>query len=137
MRILSALLVAVLFACPARADDAAAKSLAQQAITSQLQAFEREDANAAYEQASPMIRGMFPGAATFMAMVRGAYAPVYRHKSFDFGEARQSPGKFAQAVRLVDDQGVPWDALYTLEQQEDGSWKISGCVLLKATDLPA
>jgi hypothetical protein len=27
---------------------------------------------------------------------------------------------------------VPWEALYTLEQQADGSLKISGCTLLKA-----
>ena len=137
MRILTALLVALLFAFPARAEDGASKSQAQHVITSQLQAFEREDATTAYAQASPVIQGMFPGADTFMAMVRGAYAPVYRHKSFDFGEARESPGKLAQTVRLVDEQGVPWDALYTLEQQDDGSWKISGCILLKSTDLPA
>jgi hypothetical protein len=27
---------------------------------------------------------------------------------------------------------VPWEALYTLEEQPDGSVKIIGCVLLKA-----
>jgi hypothetical protein len=27
---------------------------------------------------------------------------------------------------------VPWEALYTLELQPDGSLKISGCTLLKA-----
>jgi hypothetical protein len=30
------------------------------------------------------------------------------------------------------DAGVPWEALYTLEQQADGSLKITGCTLLKA-----
>jgi hypothetical protein len=75
---------------------------------------------------------MFPQADIFMAMVRGSYAPVYRHKSFEFGEARVADGKIAQRVRIVDAEGVPWEALYTLELQPDGSLKISGCTLLKA-----
>jgi hypothetical protein len=50
--------------------------------------------------------------------VRNSYAPVYRHKSFEFG--------------IVDSDGVPWEALYTLEQQDDGSLKISGCMLIKS-----
>ena len=67
-----------------------------------------------------------------MAMVRNSYAPVYRHKSFEFGEARVSDGQIAQRVHIIDAEGVPWEALYTLEEQPDGSVKIIGCVLLKA-----
>ena len=67
-----------------------------------------------------------------MAMVRNSYAPVYRHKSFEFGEARVSDGKIAQRVHILDAEGVPWEALYTLELQPDGSLKITGCMLLKA-----
>ena len=65
-------------------------------------------------------------------MVRGSYAPVYRHKSFEFGEARIADGSIAQRVHIVDGDGVAWEALYTLERQPDGSLKISGCSLLKA-----
>jgi hypothetical protein len=67
-----------------------------------------------------------------MSMVRNSYAPIYRHKSFDFGEARISDGTIAQRVRIVDADGIPWEALYTLELQPDGSVKITGCVLLRA-----
>jgi hypothetical protein len=67
-----------------------------------------------------------------MAMVRNSYAPVWRHRSFEFGEARAADGKVAQRVHILDVDGVPWEALYTLEQQPDGSLKITGCVLLKA-----
>ena len=56
--------------------------------------------------------------------MRSNYAPVYRHKRFEFGEARAADGKIAQAVHIVDSDGVPWEALYTLEQQDDGSLKI-------------
>jgi hypothetical protein len=126
------LLIALLIglAAPAcAADDVAA---AQSVIRSQEQAFSRDDPVAAYSHAAPAIQGIFPEAETFMAMVRNSYAPVYRHKSFEFGEARTADGKIAQRVHIIDADGVPWEALYTLELQPDGSLKITGCVLLKA-----
>ena len=67
-----------------------------------------------------------------MKMVQQGYAPVYRHKSFEFGEARAADGHIAQRVHIVDDNGEVREALYTLEQQPDGSLKITGCSLLRA-----
>jgi Domain of unknown function (DUF4864) len=125
------LLVALLIglAAPARAgDDVAA---AQTIIRAQVDAFGRDDAATAYSYAAPPIQSMFPQADIFLGMVKQRYAPVYRHKSFEFGEARAVDGKIAQQVHIVDADGVPWEALYTLELEPDGSVKISGCVLLK------
>jgi hypothetical protein len=127
-----ALLVALLIglAAPAcAADDVAA---AQSVIRAQEQAFGRDDPAAAYSHAAPSIQDIFPDAETFMAMVRNSYAPVYRHRGFEFGDARTADGKIAQRVHILDADGVPWEALYTLELQPDGSLKITGCVLLKA-----
>jgi hypothetical protein len=45
---------------------------------------------------------------------------------------RVSNGQIAQRVHIVDANGEAWEALYTLEQQPDGSLKITGCSLLKA-----
>lgn len=116
-------------ASPARAgDDVAA---AQNVIRSQAEAFSRDDAAAAYAYAAPAIHDLFPQADIFLSMVRNSYAPVYRHKSFEFGEARVSNGTIAQRVHIIDADGIPWEALYTLEQEPDGSIKIIGCVLLK------
>jgi hypothetical protein len=117
-------------ASPARAaDDIAA---AQGVIRAQEQAFSRDDAAAAYSYAAPAIQEIFPQADIFMSMVRGSYAPVYRHRSFEFGEARIADGRIAQRVHIIDGDGVAWEALYTLERQPDGSLKITGCSLLKA-----
>ena len=110
-------------------DDVAA---AQSVIRSQVEAFSRDDAAAAYSYAAPAIHDLFPQADIFMFMVQHSYAPVYRHKSFEFGEARASDGKIAQRARIVDENGEAWEALYTLEQQLDGSLKLIGCVLLTA-----
>ena len=126
--LLAALLISL--AAPARAADDVAG--AQGVIRSQVEAFSRDDAAAAYSHAAPAIQEIFPQADIFMSMVRNSYAPVYRHKSFDFGETRVSDGTIAQRVHIVDADGIPWEALYTLELQPDGSVKITGCVLLRA-----
>jgi hypothetical protein len=125
--LLAALLIGL--ASPAcAADDVAA---AQGVIRSQAEAFSRDDAAAAYSYAAPAIKGIFPRAEIFMSMVQQGYAPVYRHKSFEFGEARIEDGMIAQRAHIVDADGEAWEALYTLEQQPDGSLKITGCSLLK------
>ena len=130
MRVLVLLLaLAFNWTAPAFADDVAA---AQSVIQAQEQAFSRGDAAAAYSHAAPEIRQQFPQADSFMQMVQRGYPPVYRHKSFEFGEARSDGGRVAQRVHIVDDNGEAWEAMYTLEQQPDGSLKITGCSLLKA-----
>jgi len=130
MRSIVLLFVFVLgLAVPAFADDVAA---AQGVIRAQEQAFVRGDAAAAYSHAAPEIKLLFPQADIFLQMVQQAYPPIHRHKSFEFGEARAAGGRIAQRVHIVDDNGEAWEALYTLEQQGDGSLKITGCSLLKA-----
>ncbi len=109
-----------------------AVTAAQGVIRAQEQAFSRDDAAAAYSYAAPAIHELFPQADIFMSMVQRSYAPVYRHKNFEFGEARVEGGWIAQRVHIVDENGEAWEALYTLEQQPDGTFRITGCELLKA-----
>jgi hypothetical protein len=126
--LLAALLIGL--AAPVRAgDDVAA---AQTIIRAQVDAFSRDDAATAYSYAAPAIQSIFPQANIFLGMVKQRYTPVYRHRSFEFGEAQATDGKIAQRVHIVDADGEAWEALYTLEQQPDGNMKITGCVLLKA-----
>jgi len=130
MRII-VLFVAILLGslAPAAADDVAT---AQGVIRAQEQAFGRDDAAGAYSYAAPAIRQIFPQADIFMSMVQSQYAPVYRHRSFEFGEVQSAGDRIAQRVHIVDANGEAWEALYTLERQADGSLKITGCSLLKA-----
>jgi hypothetical protein len=126
------LLVAMLigFTTPARAANDVAT--AQAVINSRVEAFGRDDAATAYSYAAPAIQSIFPQADIFLSMVQRSYTPVYRHRSFEFGEARVADGKIAQRVHIIDADGEAWEALYTLEQQPDGSLKIIGCLLIKA-----
>ena len=117
-------------AAPAAASDDV--SAARDVIRSQTEAFGRDDANAAWSYAAPEIQSRFRQADIFMMIVQQTYAPVYRHKSFEFGEARSEGDSIAQRVHIVDADGEAWEALYTLKREPDGSLKITGCSLLKA-----
>lgn len=130
MRIAAFLTMLLLSFTPAfTADDVTA---AKDVIRAQEQAFGRGDASAAYSYTAPVIKELFPAPDIFMAMVENSYAPVYRHKSFEFGETKVEGDWIAQHVHIIDANGEAWEALYTLEQQGDGSYKITGCSLLKA-----
>lgn len=129
---MSILVVAFLlgFAPGVRAADDAGS--AQAVISSQLEAIGRGDAVAAYSYAAPAIQGLFTQPDIFMSMVRQGYAPLVRPKRVEFGKSATSAGTIVQHVHIVDSDGVAWEALYTLEQQPDGTLKITGCSLLKA-----
>jgi hypothetical protein len=131
MRIV-ALLVAILIGSTTLACAAEDIAAGQAVIRSQEEAFSRDDAATAYTFAAPAIQSWYRNPDAFMFMVRNGYAPVYRHRSFEFGMARIVEGKIMQDVQIIDADGVAWDARYTLEPQPDGSLKISACVLLKA-----
>ena len=124
------LLTLVLFATPALAEpNDAFKAI----ITQQLRAIARDDAAAAYAEASPMVQRIFPSPDVFMGMVRGGYAPIYRNKDFNFGEAGvDASGRPFQRVEIIGMDGQHYSAIYYMEQQADGSWKISGVVMAQS-----
>jgi hypothetical protein len=130
------LLSAALLLAPAgaRALDEASAAEIRSTIQNQLEAFRRDDAQAAYGFAAPGIQRMFPTSEIFLDMVRRGYAPVYRPRSFAFERMRDTDGRIVQEVGIVDADGVRWLAVYSMEKQDDGTWRISGCSLVKAPD---
>lgn len=115
----------------ATAQESGNGSAIRDVITRQLDAFLADDAARAYGFASPGIQQLFPGEERFMGMVRQGYPPVYRPRSREFGDLRQTPQGPVQEVTLIDANGQAWLALYTMEQQPDGSWKIAGVRLVR------
>lgn len=111
--------------------DAADEKAGRDIVSKQLEAFKADDGTAAFGYASPAIQGMFGEAGRFLDMVRRTYPPVYRPRTYAFGPARDAAEGFEQAVEIQDERGVDWDAIYSFERQPDGSWKISGCRLVK------
>lgn len=132
VRLIAVLAVATGFALPTAAGQVATDDppAIRSVIQSQIDAFQHDDGAAAYGFASPTIRQIFPLAGAFMDMVRGQYQPVYRPRSVTFGPLVDGPSGPEQKVFLVGPDGKSWVALYTLQRQPDGTWKINGCVLL-------
>ena len=100
-------------------------------IEQQIDAFQQDDGTRAFSFAAPAIRKIFPTAEIFMRMVRQGYQPVYRPRSYAFDELTRIDGRLVQPVRVVGPDGVPVTALYIMERQPDGGWKIGGCVLTR------
>lgn len=131
-----ALVIAVLAglaAAPAKAGDAEIRS-AQSSIEAQLKAFLADDGAAAYSYAAPNIQTIFPTVEAFMSMVTNGYQPVRRPKNYAFGKVEEtSPTSIVQQVLLVGPDGKEYEAVYTLELQPDGLYRITG-VSLRASN---
>ena len=130
-----AILIATLFlglAAPARMQGEDPAAGARNVIERQLDAFAHDDAVEAYAYAAPRIKAIFPNPNLFLAMVATTYPAVYRHRSVEFGRNEQNGDSLVQEVTFIDDEGQVWTAVYSLEKQDDGAWRISGCVIAKA-----
>ena len=135
MPLLHAFLLAVMMIVPtmASAGDAEVKS-AQSTIEEQLKAFQAGDGELAYSYAAPSIKRIFPTVETFMNMVESGYQPVRQPRNFTFGKVQEmSPNSIVQQVMITGPDGKEYEALYTLERQPDGVYRITG-VSLKASN---
>ncbi|BAZ42954.1 hypothetical protein NIES4101_89240 [Calothrix sp. NIES-4101] len=99
-------------------------------IEQQLQAFQEDNADAAFVCASPQIQEKFPTAEIFILMVKRAYAPIYRPRSVLFEDITTIQGNITQLVLLLGQDGIPVRALYLMEKETNSSWKINGCFLV-------
>lgn len=128
-RILAAITLALLIAClPARADDSAARAT----ISNQLESFLSGDFATAYSFASEEIKRIYPTLNSFMSMVKNGYLPVLRPGNYAFGQSEtMQDGRIVQEVLIRAPDGSDWTAVYFMEQQPDGSWKVDGVNLKK------
>jgi hypothetical protein len=98
-------------------------------VAGQMSAFSSGDAAAAWSYAAPGIQRMFQTPERFIAMVRRSYAPVHAPRRVSYGDIRDTPRGPELEVFVTGPKGRDWLAVYSFEQQADGSWKISGCRL--------
>lgn len=111
---------------PSQADRGAIR----QVIESQMSAFRQNDAAAAFNFAAPEIQAMFGTPENFIRMVETGYPPVFRPREVDFREIVLRDDLIVQKVLVVGPDGRPVMALYTMELQPDGTWRIAGCALV-------
>jgi ketosteroid isomerase-like protein len=109
--------------------DPALSQAIREIIADQMAAFRRDDAVAAFNDASPFIQGRFQQPDIFLQMVRSGYAPVYRPHEVEFRDLVAAPGGLEQRVFVMGPDGRAYLAHYQMQRQPDGSWKINGCTL--------
>lgn len=111
----------------AKAEDDAV--VIQSSIEAQLEAFRSGDAQRAFSFASDQIRDIFGTPENFIAMVRSQYAVMIAPASIVFLKLEHENGATLQPVQLSDDRGQWWLAVYSMQLDAHGSWRINGCVL--------
>jgi len=105
----------------------------KQVIDAQLRALRAGDASQAFAFAAPAVRAQFGTAENFILMVRLGYAPLLRARRTEFLVGAVVEGNVIQPLRLVAGDDSVQVALYSMEKQRDGTWKITGCVLAPST----
>ena len=138
-------LAAFVLPLPALADETLAPaplgptdaSAIQAVIQNQMAAFKVDDWPTAFGFASPVVQQKFQNPEVFSQMVTGAYQPVYRPQTVEFRELKPSEYGPTQEVFVVGPDGLGYIAYYTMEKQADGTWRISGCYLMRAKDQSA
>lgn len=121
----------------AEAEDGAANSA--QAITGvvrlQLEAFADDDAEKAFSLSTETTRNLAGTPNEFMQVIRRKFTPIYRHRQAFFSEPEIIGPHALQVVQLIDHDNLIWIAIYQVEQETDGAWRIDGCQLFETDDM--
>jgi len=106
-------------------------------VQSQLEALSNDDAASAFELATPEKRMQIGNADNFLRLIKQEYDPIYRYQRVIFSRPEILHGDAIQVVRVTDGYSRVWLAVFWMQQDENGSWKIDGCQLLqtKATSI--
>lgn len=130
-RFAAAVLLLLLTAVPASAQQVSPSDKAAIAgvIQDQIAAFRVDDARRAFDYASPAIQAKFGTPEAFLNMVRSGYGQVYRAAEVTFRDLTLEEGVPVQAVEIRGMDGTGALALYFMERQPDGSWKINGVLI--------
>lgn len=102
-------------------------------ISDQLAALRSGDATRAFSFASPAIQDQFGDAPTFLQMVQGSYRALLAARYTEFLDGALIEGRTIQPLRLVMNDDTVLVALYDLQRDERGGWRIAGCVIAPST----
>jgi hypothetical protein len=105
----------------------------QKVIDDQLRALKAGDGAKAMTFAAPGIREQFGTPENFLRMVQQGYAPLLEARYTLFLEGALIEGAVIQPLRLVLADDTVVVALYQMQRQPDGDWRIAGCVLAPST----
>lgn len=105
------------------------RSAIQSVINLQLRALASDDDAGAFALAAPDVRRQFGTAEAFTEMVRKGYQPLLRNQSTAFLEAAIIDDDVIQPMRIINRDGTVLIALFSMERQTNGDWRVYGCQL--------
>ena len=102
-------------------------------IGDQLTALKAGDGVKAMAFAAPGIRDQFGTPDNFLRMVREGYAALLSARRTQFLEGAVIDDAIVQPLRLVLPDDSVMVALYQMQRQPDGQWRIAGCIIAPST----
>jgi len=102
-------------------------------IAAQREALVSGDGESAFSFAAPSIRSHFGDVSTFMRMVRQSYGALLDARYVEFLEGAVIAGDIVQPLRLVLPDGTVMVAIYGVQRQPDGGWRITACAIAPST----
>ena len=107
----------------------------QRAVRLQLHAFSQDDAVRAFELATPSIRSQMGSPENFLRIIKEEFSPIYRNLMVIFSRPEVMGDSTIQIVRLTDSHSRVWLAIYSMERDTAGAWKIDGCQLIETSSV--
>ena len=131
----AALAATLAFAQPAAGPTHSAAEWAEvrAVVTAQRDALVAGDGERAFGYATPAVRRRYGDAQAYMRMAREGYRPLFDARYVELLDGAVIEGATIQPLRLVMPDGGVQVALYEVERQRDGSWRIAGCVIAPST----
>ena len=100
-------------------------------ISSQIEAFKKNDVKEAYTFAAPNIQAQFPNPDSFGLMVRNGYPIIWKPKSFKFVKFKDLGNKCIQRV-LFKSYGGSLETYDYILEKSNNLWKIAGVLTIKS-----
>ena len=102
-------------------------------IGAQVAALKQEDGVRAFAFATPSLQLQFENADHFMRMVHAGYQALIDARYTEFLDGAVVDGQVVQPLRLVLPDNTVLVALYQMQKDHDGRWRIAGCLLAPST----
>jgi len=104
------------------------KGRIEDAVRAELRALVAQDANRAFAKLTPSTQSFFGKPDKFLQAVADELPPILVTKKFSFlGIDRK--GATNSEVLITDVLGQEWLADFEVERQENGDWRVKGCVV--------
>jgi hypothetical protein len=100
----------------------------EDAVRAELRAIVAQDAKRAFAKLTPSTQSFFGAPEKFLQAVADELPPVLVTKKFSFLGINRA-GATTSEVLITDILGQEWLADFEMERQENGAWRVKGCVV--------